>query len=144
MRQVSPEQVAIEARKLINSPYKHQGRIPGEAIDCAGVPIVVCRNLGLGDFDYTGYGRQPDGESFLSYIESVCTPLPVIQEGALLVFRIRKYPQHCAIASNYQNLNSLGIIHAYQSVGKVDEHQYIDWWRDRLVGIYGLPGVNYD
>lgn len=126
------------ARSYLNAPYKHQGRIRA-GIDCIGLAIAVCQDLGLGDFDFQGYSREPDGVTLLREIEKICTPTQEYQPGDLLIFRIRKYPQHCGLVTELAG--QLGLIHAYQSIGKVAEHALTDWWVERIVGAYQLPGV---
>lgn len=126
------------AREYTGCPYKHQGRIEA-GIDCIGLVIAVCQDLGLGDFDFQGYSREPDGVTLLREIEKVCTPIQEYQPGDLLVFRIRRWPQHCGIVTDMPS--GLGLIHAYQSIGKVAEHVLADWWVERIVGAYQLPGV---
>lgn len=139
---INPEAVATEAIKLINTPYQHQGRKAGIGIDCIGVPIVVARNLNLSksSFDEINYRRIPDG-TLLKKIETVCQPI-VIQQGAILVFKISAEAQHCAI---FTGLGSGGdhICHAWDIAGKVVHHR-IGMWKKKVVGVYGLPGVNYE
>ena len=137
---ILPSQVVAEAFLLINTPYQHQGRIPGLAIDCIGLPIIVAKNLGLGDFDRIDYGRSPDG-TFKEKIEAVCQPI-VIQPGALVIFRISVEAQHCGIVTEHP-LGGEGLIHAWDIAGKV-VHQRMGDWRKKIVGCYGLPGVSYE
>ena len=135
--------VCLAARELIGTPYLHQGRKIGMGIDCIGVPILVADRLGLGNFDRLDYGRTQDG-TLLDKIAEVCNSSVVLSPGVLLVFKIKFVPQHCAIVSNYKESNTLGIIHAWDVVGKVVEHQLTLDWMNRIVGCYGFPGVRYD
>ena len=150
--------VCLAARELIGTPYLHQGRKAGMGIDCIGVPIVVADRLGLGNFDRLDYSKTPDG-TLLDKIAEVCNSSVILSPGVLLVFKIKFVPQHCAIVSNYSRLlgkntisqnatykesNTLGIIHAWDVVGKVVEHQLTSDWMNRIVGCYGFPGVKYD
>lgn len=132
--------VYLKARELVNTPYLHQGRKAGIAIDCIGVPIWVAQQLELGDFDKADYPRSPDG-SMVELIKSVCSP-EIIQPGVLLVFEIGGIAQHCGIVSDYQN--NVGLIHAWDIAGKVCEHRLTRDWVDKVVGCYGLPGVTYE
>jgi hypothetical protein len=87
-----------------------------------------------------------DGSGKLEEIVSqYCTPLEAPTPGALLLFRTtptQTVVQHCAICTNWYN-ESLGMLHAYQNVGSVKEHELTKFWSDRLVSSYGLPNVNY-
>ena len=135
----NPQDIVNSARKLIDTPYQHQGRKPNIGCDCIGLPILVAKDLGLGDFDYLEYGRNPDG-TLLKKIEDVCQKI-VISPGALLVFRISKEAQHCGILTDFPH-GGQGLIHAWDIADKVVEHRLADW-RKKIVGVYGFPGVNY-
>ena len=135
-----PFEVIEVARSLLNTPYQHQGRKPQVGIDCIGLVIVTARTLGLFDFDFTNYSRIPDG-TLETEVTKHCTKLHVKKEGALVLFNLSTLPHHCGIISRYQN--DWGLIHAYQNVGRVREHRLIDWWNNKIFGIYGLPNVNY-
>lgn len=132
--------IYLAARELVGTPYLHQGRKKDLGIDCAGVPIWTLQRLGLGDFDVSNYPRNPNG-TMIKEIESCCQKIE-LQPGALLVFKVSAQPQHCGIVSNY--MNSFGLIHAWDICNQVCEHRLIQQWLDRIVGCYGLPGVDYD
>lgn len=134
------EKVVQTARTLINTPYQHQGRTPGVGLDCIGVIIVVGHQLKLFDYDYTNYSRDPDGQ-LVKIVEKHCQKLPSLTEGAIAVFKLSAIPHHVGIISKFRD--NWGLIHAYQNTGKVREHQLIKWWQDKLVGVYGLPNVDY-
>ena len=134
----TPQAVIKSARKLIGTPYHHQGRCPGHACDCIGLPILVCKDLGLGDFDTRDYGRQPD-LTFQRRIESICQPV-ALQPGALILFRINKQPQHCGIVAN--DGHELQLIHAWELPKKVVQH-YLGAWEKKIIQTYALPGVDY-
>lgn len=133
-------QVISTARTLINTPYQHQGRKPGVGIDCIGLVIVTAHQLGLFDYDYINYSRDPDGQ-LLKIVEKHCEKLPDLTEGAIAVFQLSAIPHHVGIISKFRG--NWGLIHAYQNTGKVREHEFIKWWQNKLVGIYALPNVQY-
>lgn len=135
---VARADIVSAARSYLSVSYHHQGRIRA-GLDCIGLAIAVCRDLGLGDFDFQAYSREPDGYTLQAEIEKVCTPVPQYCTGDLLVFRIRKFPSHCGIVTDL--FEGPGLIHAYQSIGKVAEHTLTSWWEERIVGAYRLPGV---
>lgn len=135
---VTRAEIVAASRRYLGCNYHHQGRIAA-GIDCIGLAIAVCRDLGLGDFDFQNYSREPDGRTLLMEIERHCTPIGKYQPGDLLVFRLRSLPQHCGIVTDLPD--GLGLIHAYQTIGKVAEHSLTDWWVERIVGAYRLPGV---
>ena len=140
------------ARSLIGTPYLHQGRKTGPlgGLDCIGVPIVVINRLQLiGDryFDYLAYGR--DGSGILEDVVSqYCPRLPEPRPGAMLLFKATPHQtvaQHCAICTDWGTKQgaTLGMVHAYQNIGYVREHELIPFWRDRLIAVYGFPLTKY-
>lgn len=122
------------ARKYIDTPYHHQARSLS-GVDCIGLVLMVCWDLELlpRSTDFHDYARTPDHTELMRLIESYCTPTDSPEPGDLLVFRIRRNPQHVGIKSD------IGVIHAYESVGKVVETPIDDWWKDRIVGSFILP-----
>ena len=56
--------VASAARAYLGARWLHQGRRP-DAMDCLGLVLRSAWDLGVSDFDITGYGLQPSDESML-------------------------------------------------------------------------------
>ena len=96
--------------------------------------------LGLFEFDFRNYARNP-GSILEQEVKKHCQPLSEITERSLVLFKINDVPQHCGIITRYRS--DWGLIHAYENVGKVREHRFIKWWKNKLVGIYALPHVGY-
>lgn len=127
------------ARQMVGTPFRHQGRIPGVALDCAGLVVAVARQLGLDPQTPEDYGRTPanglleatlDGEPCLQRIYPVDR-----QPGDILLMRFSREPQHVAI------LASDTIIHSYSAVGRVVEHRIDAQWESRIVRVYRFRGV---
>lgn len=131
------KEIIKTAREWIDTPYHHQARLRGVGVDCIGLVIGVCWELKLIDFDYNNYNRTPDSTMMMQIIQEHCTSTDTPEAGDLLVFRIRRNPQHCGL------MTDTGIIHAYESVGKVVEHPLDKWWSDRIVGSFILPLTTY-
>lgn len=140
MEKVTGKDIYLAARKLIGTPYIHQGRKRGIGVDCIGVPIWIAKELGLGDFNKFNYPRLPDG-SMQARISEVCSDC-LMEPGVLLVFRISSVAQHCGIVSELQD-GRYGLIHAWDIAGRVAEHRLTKDWIKKVVGCYGLPGVSY-
>lgn len=53
--------IVDEARRWLGTPFRHQGRVLGEAVDCGGIIVMVARRFGLdqGYSDPVGYPAQP-------------------------------------------------------------------------------------
>jgi cell wall-associated NlpC family hydrolase len=133
---MTADEIIEAARAELGTPFVHQGRLPGKALDCAGLAVVVASHW------YTvseprAYGRSPH-EGLLRiwvedqhFIEPSATPEP----GGVLLMRFGKEPQHLAICAGDT------IIHSYGMVGKVVEHRFSDVWRARVAASYRFAGV---
>ena len=126
------ELIIDEARTWLGTPFKHQGRVKGRGVDCAGLIVGVAKALDIEDYTFTGYGREPNKGMLESEIAKYCIPMPKPMPGCILVFRFAYEPQHLAI---YTDQNT--IIHAYQKARKCIEHRLDDKWRNRLVSCWG-------
>jgi cell wall-associated NlpC family hydrolase len=130
--------VVAAARAYLGVPFRHQGRTPPLALDCAGLFVMVCRDLGLPVIDEQGYGRNPykglleqciERQPFLHRV-----PRDEMREGDVLLMKFDGDPQHIAIHAGYS------MIHAYEHVGKVVEHRLAGVWRARVVSVYRFEG----
>jgi cell wall-associated NlpC family hydrolase len=130
--------VVAAARAYLGVPFRHQGRTPPLALDCAGLFVMVCRDLGLPVIDEQGYGRNP----YKGLLEQCIARQPFLHrvpvadmgEGDVLLMRFTGEPQHIAIHAGYS------MIHAYEQAGKVVEHRLADVWRARVVSAYRFEG----
>ena len=126
------------ARSYIGTPFKHQGRLPGVGLDCAGVVVCALREAGYPVADAAAYGRIPNHGMFVKVVEMNYNRVTIaeIQHGDAMIFAFRNEPQHIAIYTGNETL-----IHAYQEVKKVVEHDFDGIWLDRLRGCYRLKEV---
>lgn len=129
--------ILTAARACLNTPFVHQGRINGLALDCAGLIIHVAKTLGLPYEDHAGYARLPGN----GLLEAALDQQPGLsrvfdlQAGDVILMKFGGDPQHLGICGGEN------IIHAYQPVGKVCEHTLTDAWRRRIVRIYRFNEV---
>lgn len=141
MTEVRAADVVAAARAEIGTRWMHQGRLPGVALDCAGLVIVTARRLGLvpDDLDINGYGRIPDG-SLMGVCGQHMQPLDRIELGAVLVLAVHRDPQHLGIVGDYRH-GGWSLIHAASQAGRVIETRLMFAAGCELRGIYRLPGV---
>jgi cell wall-associated NlpC family hydrolase len=138
-------QVVDEARTWLGTPWQHQQRLKGVAVDCAGLVVGVGRACGLlpAEADVEGYSRQPDGsllptcDKYLQRISAVD-----IQPGDVLVIAVDREPQHVALVGNYRH-GGLSIIHAVSTARppRVIETRLMLARNLRIVAAYSFPGV---
>lgn len=133
--------VVAAARAHIGTKWVHQGRMPGAALDCAGLVIIVARDLALVpvEFDLGGYSRSPDG-SMLRLCDAHMTRTGSLELGAVLVMQTDREPQHMGIVGDYRH-GGWSLIHASSAAGRVVETRLMFARNQVLRGIYRLPGV---
>lgn len=59
-----------KCRSYIGTPFKHQARLPGVGIDCAGVIICAGKELGVDFQDLTNYSRKPRSQDIIDKLYS--------------------------------------------------------------------------
>lgn len=143
----TPADVVAQARALLETPFHHQGRKAGVGVDCAGVPILVARVLGLvpSDFDVNGYSAQPDGFSLRDQCERFMCPWPHEEPGGvvLVAFRQDGVAQHLGIVAEHPH-GGLSIIHADNVRAKRVIETRLEWGAYmRRIAAYRLYGVSY-
>lgn len=135
--------VVTAARAEIGTPWVHQGRLPGRALDCAGLIITVARALALvpSDFDVNGYSRAPDG-SMTDILGQWCEQIEAPELGAIVCVRSGRLPQHVGIVGDYVH-GGYSMIHSSNSSKppRVVEHRLVFLSTMRLVSVWRLPGV---
>jgi len=133
--------VVAAARMHLNTPWAHQGRTPGVALDCAGLVICVARQLGLvaSDMDVNGYSRAADG-SLPDWCDLHMQRVAGPELGGVLVLVCDRQPQHLGIVGDYRH-GGWSIIHATNVSGRVVETRLMFARNLRLVAAYRMPGV---
>lgn len=136
--------VVLEARTWIGTPWKHQGRLKGVAVDCIGLVGGVAIALGLSGAaewaanpNFHNYGRQPDPELLCKGCELLLDPIDVAEPGDVLVMRFVREPQHFALMSGYAH-----VIHAYAQARKVVENRLDEKWQSRIVSAWRFRGID--
>lgn len=132
---MSGEDIVVAARRWLGTSFHHQGRVRGVGVDCAGLVIGVARELGLMDFDVTGYGHRPDDQEMerLVRVHLAEIPLADAAPGDVLLLLIDGRPQHLGI------LTDIGLIHAYAPARKVVEHRIDEVWPARIRAAFRFP-----
>ena len=134
---MTPEDIIAAARSAIGTPFRHQGREVGKALDCAGLAIHVAATVGAEYQDSPGYAARPSSGLLESALDAQSGLERVfeMQPGDMLLMRFMGDPQHLAIYAGET------IIHAFAAGRKVCEHRLDDVWRTRIVRIYRFRGV---
>lgn len=130
------DDIIAAARECLETPFQHQGRLAGRALDCAGIVCHVAARLGTPYEAPTNYPRVPYCGLLESTLDAqLCLErVQDMQPGDVLLMRFKTDPQHLAIWTGRT------IIHAYEGSGKCCEHVMDDAWRARIVRIYRFRG----
>lgn len=138
---VTRNDIVEEARTWIGTRWRHQGRTR-EGVDCAGLVIMVGKDLGLTEYDYTAYRRRPDHTKFIEYFLAgggIRVPIKDVQPGNMLLFTEYAYPCHTSIVSEQNGV--LHIIHSHLPRKKVVEEPLIEPWLSKRVAAFAYPGT---
>lgn len=131
------------ARTQIDVPWRHQGRLWGVALDCAGLIICTARQLALvaADFDVNGYTRTPDG-SMLGWCARHMTRITAPELGAVVIVATQRDPQHMGILLPYRH-GGWAMVHASNAgqPARVTETRLMWSQTMQLRAYYRLPGL---
>lgn len=119
------DKIIALAKECEGTPFVHQGRTCGKALDCAGVLVHVIEGLGFFCDDEKGYPRRP----YKGLLEACLSRQPHLKEipkadvmaGDVVLFRIKKEPQHIGIFTGKT------LVHAYYCTGRVVEQSFRPW-----------------
>jgi cell wall-associated NlpC family hydrolase len=127
---MTADDIIAAARAEVGTPFVHQGRLPGKALDCAGLAATVARHWYEVE-EPRAYGRSPHLGLLQQWVEAQAfIERGPVEAGALLLMRFGAEPQHLAICAGDT------VIHSYSRVGKVVEHNFSAVWRARVVQSY--------
>lgn len=139
------EEIVEEARSWLDTPFRHQGRKKGVAIDCAGIVEAIAYkfNLTNGYEIYTPeevrlkYSRVPDGalEQLINTFMDRVEP-EERQPGDVALISWSRLPQHVAVFSSKTT-----IIHAYMPARKVVEVSFSPPMQKVTVGYFKYKGL---
>jgi cell wall-associated NlpC family hydrolase len=132
---VDAQRLAADARAWLGTPFAHQGR--GRAgIDCAGLLLAALAAQGVhvaapADYHPSAAAARLAAAVQASPLVEPRAPDAEPEPGDLLLFRIRREPQHLGLA-----VGAGRMVHAAQP-GGVAEVTLSALWRARIVARYG-------
>jgi len=126
------QKIIDAARACIDTPFHHQGRVPGTGLDCIGLVVVALSAAGMDVRDRQDYSVRPDGNKLVeAIVEHGGRVVDCIAPADILLFRYDGQPQHVAIATSENTM-----IHSFAPVGRVVETSVGAYWKRRLLRIY--------
>ena len=135
-----------EARALIGTPWRHQGRSK-RGVDCIGLVLLAAENAGLDLIKVSGvdaprvYSRNADPKLY-ELVHRACTQTSALVPGCLLFFRFDsdRHPRHFGIYTDEGT-----VIHAESRLRRqVIEHGRRAQWSRWTHSLWLLPGVRYE
>jgi len=144
------KQVQEVARQYADTPFGHQGRVKGRALDCVGLVLCVSEDLGIVDREgnalcrdtYNTYGPQPASTFVLDSCRKhlIEKDWANVKPGDVLCLRIPTDPTHTAIVT--ERAGVLYMLHAYDGgLKRCVEHIIDTAWRRRVVSVFEFPGI---
>lgn len=138
---ITRDQICAEAVRLVGTPYQHQARLPGVAIDCVGLVVCTARALGIPLTDISNYPRFPDGTLRPRLAEQLdAKPLADRQPGDIITFWYSKR----GVAAHVGILVSRSpehLVHTSADIGRVVRHRIDDFWSVRMLEAFSFRGV---
>lgn len=142
---MTPNDILLAARAAVGTPFKHQGRLVGKGLDCAGLLVHVARTLGIEPIQRDGYARMPsNGQLEATLEENVAagillkvSPRDLLPgDMVLMKFEGEGAARHLGIVGDGT------LIHSWAVVRRVCEHTIDDAWRRRIIAGFRFAGVN--
>lgn len=141
---ITRQMIVAEARRWIDTPFAHQGRLHGVAVDCAGVVEMAAKNTGLySDVKIAPYLAAPNPvamrEELRRHLDEIT--FADVQPGDILWFRIDRDGQHLGLVSQ---LDPMMMIHAFgrEKIKRCIEQRVAGFWREHLVGCFRYRGIS--
>lgn len=154
--------IVAEARSWVGTPFRHQARVKGHAVDCANLIIGVgeaCDELWLDPAlwrRFQNYGRLPNPRRMAEAMAAFLCPIDLgpwpptdvhmlagaghVWPGDVVWLQWRDdLPMHLAILGD--DPGRLTIIHALYDIGKCVEHGYVAEWPGRAHSWWRFPGL---
>lgn len=148
---VTRQQVIEKAREYVGTKFADKGRRAGQGLDCVGLVLCVCHDLGLADKNgkpltrtlYDDYSSQPAGNfvHLTCHQHLIAKGLTAMRAGDVVTMALPSAPCHVGIVGA-DNAGNLTLIHSYDGgARKCVEHLIDHSWRRRIVGCFQIPGV---
>ena len=143
------DDIVKAARTWLGTPFRHQGRLKGQAGDCAGLLIGAAHEVGYApEFDITGYGREPVPEKMRELLDQYFDPIRMDEIGPIDVLWMLlggSKPSHVGIVASAAD-GALTVIHLSERIagGRCVEHRLNDMWRARIVRAYRFRGLEVE
>jgi|19_taG_2_1085344.scaffolds.fasta_scaffold149160_1 hypothetical protein len=142
--------------EMVGTPFHHQGRLPGQALDCGGVLICLLKALGLPHKVSEDYPLLPRISrphlmpaiqdlvdlGALRLRETPCQePLSLGEVVVFFILKNRRLPQHLGVVSSISEAGPV-ITHSHTGIGRCVEERVTPFWRNRISSVFQIVGVS--
>lgn len=132
--------IVDEARRWMDTPYRHQADVLGVGVDCAMILVRVFCELGLvpriDPRPYaTDWHLHRSEEKYLGWVQDYATKVDEPQPGDVALFRFGRCLSHGGIVDEITP--EITMIHADQHAGHVERAE-VRRWADRLAGFWRI------
>jgi cell wall-associated NlpC family hydrolase len=142
---ITRKMVVDAARSWIGVPYRHEQRRKDRkdgGVDCGGLVLCVCRDVGYGWVEAAGYGCPPPP----AYMKAMCDAnfqrVTACKPGDIILLRLRGQTIHLGIvADGGSGSDGLSFIHTHISAKVVKEQTMDAWWKTQIAQAYCLRGI---
>lgn len=123
------------ARRMLGVPFQHAGRNKN-GVDCVGLLILASREAGIFIADDTSYSTVVNADYLWRRLLTSCTQIEQADAGIgdVVLFKINGSAQHVAMITEVEP--RLSIIHSFQTLGRVVEHEFDRHWLGRVAGYF--------
>lgn len=135
------ESIQEQVRKYLDVKWRHQGRNPDVGIDCAGLVVLVAKDLGLSNYDSTNYHRNPLNDKFIQHFSENMKKKHVAkrQVGDVVLFRDKMFSCHSGFITYKNGVEH--VTHAYAKRKCVIEEPVTDEWKKKMTYCFEFYGV---
>lgn len=105
----------------VGTPVVHRGRVPHVGLDCVGVLIAACRELGLEVPEPPPYGKIPDADTLRAGLRPYCTEMPASMRvpGDILQVYAGRQARHVVVFTGLNKCGQQLVVHAWGKNGVV-------------------------
>lgn len=144
------EAIVARARQELGTPWQHQARLSGTALDCIGLVGVVAVGIGIAegrqwidDDDLKRYGRPPRPNVLLAGARKYLDEIGIEQaiEGDIVVLAHCSHPRIPTHFGIVTRTHPRRVIHAEYFAGKVVENSMPDGGRWKPTHAFRFRGL---
>lgn len=129
------DQFVDAARRYVGARWRHQGRRPW-AMDCIGLIVLACADIGRTLPDRRGYGRDPQADGLRQALRAEFGVPGYYVHGGIAAICWPGASECSHVGVMFEHDGEWWLLHGYSAVGCVVEHRIDDAWADLIAEVY--------